>query len=102
MESTVKNCDDCFSFLGAGRRHEIPELESKDTDHSQHSKKPKPQIFLGFLCLPNPTGATQKGPREFASPLRKPKLRELKYFIIGCREICYVLCMNVKQCSTCV
>lgn len=92
MESTVKNCDDCFSFLGAGRRREIPESESKDTDRSQHNKQPELQIFLGFLCLQNPTGATQKGPGEFASLLRKPKLRELKYFIIGCREKSVMFC----------
>lgn len=50
MESTVKNCDDCFSFLGAGRRREIPESESKDTDRSQHSKQPELQIFVGFFA----------------------------------------------------
>lgn len=103
MESTVKNCDasvilPCWhSFLGAGRRRETPESETKGVDCSQHSRQHKLQVYVGFLCPLSPTGGTWRGPGKFTPQLRNPKFRELTPSTIGYKEICWVLWVNVKQ-----
>lgn len=107
MESTTKNYDTsvilpyCYSFLEAGRRPEF--MSQSQRTLIAHSTVGSMGFRFSWFFLPLKSQRNNiQGPRRVSSQLRKPKLGELTYFIIGNKESIHVLCSHVRQPNICV